>query len=499
MIIRMLTLVGVVIVLSGTLTSAWAADSDLQQVIGGGFTVAYPVGLETQAKHILDVAKESITPSMEINKQMVSFLANADSMAVDIATLLGCVEKQPKAREYLLAYKSRSEALIQCFTNIRLVRKADAVVAGGLDAGILRVGYDKDKDEFSMIIDTDDASPDKVKRSYFPIFVNADGSIRAEKKLGEMAIDFMGSNKRMIIAPVHETVASLMVKDLNLYYPFARWFNEGVSAWVCRQVIAKTDPRLAKTAGDLFAVGATAAKYRDKVNFLAWPQRAFENQRDPDSDPAMEVAQTQYAIEMITNLLGKNGSQILPKIMREVSFNSNADTTTILAAINKVTGKDFKPTLMTYVPKAIRDGIASGEPKKLTARAEALVGEKKLGDAAAKLKLALRMTPADVNARLNLAWIERELGSRLDAEIQVFVAARLMDQGEHSFHLYGASLEGNYILGRFAILMGNLEYAKKFLEPVLEAKPDHAEAKKAMEEIKSLERAAGAPSAEAAK
>jgi len=491
---RTLIFIGAVLTLSVGLTSACAAQTEFKEITGGGFVVAYPAGLETQAKRTLDMAKEAITPCMDVNRQIVSFLSNSEGMASDIAALLGYQEKQPRAKEYLLAYKSRSEALIQCFGNIRLVRKADAVVAGELDAGILQVSYDKDKDEFNMTIDTENVSQEKLKRSYFPVFINADGTIRAEKKLGEMAVDFMGSNKTMVIAPVHDTVASLMAKDLNLYQPFARWFNEGVSAWISRQVIAKTDPRLAKLASDLFAVSPASTKYRDKANFIAWPQRAFENQRSPSSDPALETAQTQYAIEMISGLLGKNGSQILPKIMREVNFNSNADTDTILAAIKKVTAKDFRPTFMTYVPKAIRDGIAAGEPKKLIAKAEALVGEKKLADAAAKLKLALQMTPADVNARLNLAWIERELGSRLDAEIQVFLAARLLDQGKHSFHMYGESLEGNYILGRFAILMGNLEYAKKFLEPVLQAKPDHADARKAMEEIKSLEKAVGAPS-----
>ena len=435
---RTLALAGMMVAMSWVVTVARAAETQLKQLTGGGFTVAYPAGLETQAKHILDMAQEAITPSMDVNKQMVGFLADADSMATDIAAMLGYQEKQPKAKEYLLAYKSRSEALIQCFGNIQLIKKADAVVAGGLDAGILQVSYDKDKDEFNMTIDADDASPETLKRSYFPIFVNADGSIRAEKKLGEMAVDFMGSSKTMIIAPVHETVASLMVKDLNLYHPFARWFNEGVSAWITKQVIAKTDPKLAKMADDLFGVKPVSAKYRETVNFIAWPQRAFENQRDPGADPALEIAQTQYAIEMISNLLGKNGSQILPQIMREVNFNSNADTDTILAAIKKVTGKDFRPTFMTYVPKAIRDGIAAGDPKKLTTKAEALVGEKKLADAAAKIKLALQMNPLDVNARLNLAWIERELGSRLDAEIQVFIAARLMDEGKHSFHMYGA-------------------------------------------------------------
>ncbi|MCL5103813.1 MAG: hypothetical protein M1133_06820 [Armatimonadetes bacterium] len=468
-----------------------AAESTLKELTDGKVTVSYHAGMEAQAKHILEIAKQSIEPSLDINQRIVDLLSNVDSISKDIANLLGYEEKQAEAKARLTAYKQKSEALIQCFSHIRLIKKADAVATGGVDAGILQVRYSEDKDEFNMTVNLEEVDSSKVSRTYFPVFVNADGTVRAEKKLGEMAVDFLGSSKAMIIAPVHDTVGYIMTQGLNLYHPFSRWFNEGVSGWITRQVVTKVDPKLARLANDLFAVGGPSKALREKVNLLAWPQPSFQNRRSDDFDPAIESAQTQYSIEAISNLLGKNGLRDLPKIMREVDFNPNADTDTICVAIKKVTGKDFKTTLMGYVPQAIRDGIQSGEPKKLVARAEGLVQEKKWADAVSKLKLALRMTPDDANMRLNLAWLEREVGDRLDSEIQVFLAARLLKQGNHSFHLLGESLEGNYVLGRFAIMMGNLEYAKKFLQPVLEAKPDHADAKRAMEEIAKLEAAAG--------
>jgi tetratricopeptide (TPR) repeat protein len=223
------------------------------------------------------------------------------------------------------------------------------------------------------------------------------------------------------------------------------------------------------------------------VDLLSWPQRAFQNFRSPDFDPALETAQTQFSIRVISDLLDKNGALTLPRIMKEVNFNPNADTDTICAAIKKVTSKDFKSVLLDYVPADIREGIKSNEAPKLAKRAEELVAEKKLSDAADKLRKALTMNPHDANARLNLAWIERETGNRLDSEIQIFVAARLLTNGSHSFHLYGESIEGNYVLGRLAILMGNIEYAKKLLQPVIEANPDHADAKRAIDEIEKLE------------
>lgn len=475
----------------GVTTGAWSAEGELRKVTGHGFTVSYPAGTENQAKRLLGLAKESIGPSIEINKQISSFLTDPDSISRDIAFLLGYPEKQDKAKTYLLAFKTKSDAMVQCFSNIRLIKKADAITAGTIDAGVLQVTYDKERDEFNMMMSPGELSPDKIKQSFFPVFLNSDGTIRAEDKLDELAVDFMGSNKAMIIAPIHETVATLMAKDLSLYQPFSRWFNEGVSGWITRHVVTKHDPKLAKLANDIFVVNPNSVKLKDKVNFLSWPQRAFQNLRDPGYDPALESAHTQYAIEMITSILGKDGVQDLPKIMREVNFNPNADSDTVINAIKVATGKDAKPTFMSYVPKAVRDGLASGDPKKLLAHAETLAGEKKWSEAAAKIRQALQMTPENVNARLNLACISRELGLKLDSEIHVFLAARLVKQGNHSFHIYSDSLEGNYVLGRFAILMGNLEYAKKFLQPILTANPNHADAKRAMEEIKALEAAAG--------
>ena len=474
------------------LTSAiFAADAEHKQISEAGITVSYPAGLDTQAKHMLTLAKELIVPSLSINKQMVAFLQNTDSMSKDVAELLGYEEKQDKVKTYMLAYKMKSEALVQCFSNIELVKKSEAAAKGGFDAGVLQVTYDKVKDEFNMVMGLDNVSPEQLKASRFPVFVNADGTIRAEKKIGEMAVDFMGSNRTMIIAPLHDAVGSLMAKDLNLYHPFSRWFNEGVSAWITRYVVSKTDPKLATMASDLFSVNENSKKLREQVNFLCWSQPAFQNQRSPDFNLALESAQTQYAVEAVSDMLGKNAVQNLPKIMREVNFNPNADNKAILQAIKKITGRDFEPTFMSYVPSNIRSGIKSGQAKSLLAKAEKFTNEKKWAEAASNIQLALQMVPDDVNARLNLAWLQRESGMRLSSELQVFLAARLIRQGQHKFHMYAESIEGNYIMGRFAIMMGNLEFAKKILTPVVELKPDHQDAKRALEEISVLEKAAG--------
>jgi len=481
-------IIGVVCILAIALMgSCYAADSDLKQMSDAGITVSYPPNMESQAKKVLDIAKKQILPAVEINKQLASLLNDPTAIASDIATLLGADELQDKTRARLDAYKQKSLALVGCFSNIRLMETAAAAATEGVDAGALQIRYIKDTDEFKMGLDLNNLTPDVIKRSYYPIFINADGKIRSQDKIAEMAIDQLGSTKAMLLAPVHETIVYMITDQLNLYHPFTRWFTEGVSGWVTRKIIVKLNPKLASLVDQVFMPGAKAKSLKDKVNFAAWPQTAFQNHEEPYIDAEMEVIQTQYAVEAITNLLGGNRSKDLAKIIGILKYNANADSDTICSAIKETMKVDFKKTLLTYVPPDIQFGIDTGEAKKLVSRAEKLVAEKKWTKAEAQLRQALLMAPTDVNARLNLAWIERENNERHDSELQVFLAARLLKQQKYQFHLFVSSLEGNYVLGRLAIMLGNLEYAKKFIEPILQAQPNHQDAKRAMEEIKSLE------------
>lgn len=473
----------------GLATVACSAEN-LKQISGGGITVSYPDGLEAQAKKVMAIAQSTIKPSLEVHRQITSLLANPDAMADDITKMMGVEEKKELTRTRLASFATKSAVLTAAFSNIRLVRKASAVATNGIDGGAMQLRYSKEKDEFNVAFDDTDASPDKLKNSFFPVIVNPDGTIRSEARLGEIALDFLGSGSALAIAPVHETVSYLIADSLKLYHPLARWFNEGVSGYVTRRVIAKYSPKLVPVANSLFAVSEESQKLRDKVNLYSWPQSAYISKDPEDFDSKMETANTQFAIELVSNLLAKAGPEALPKIMGNLVYVGNPDTEAICAAIQKVTGIEFKPMLMSYVPEQVRKGMASGEAARLVAQAEEQVKAKKWQDAAASLRQALEMTPDDVNARLNLAWIEREFGRRKDSELQVFLLAGLLKQQQYKFSVFVPAVEANYVMGRLAILMGNLQAARQFLEPVLQYKPDHADAKRAIDEVRKLEEAA---------
>ena len=469
---------------------ACLGGENLKQLSSGGITVSYPDGLDAQAKKVMAVAQSTIKPSIAVHQQTVALLGDVDGLSSDICKNLGADEKKDTVKTRLQSFKDKSTALIAGFSNIRLVRKANAVATEGVDAGVLQLRYVKDKDQFNLVFDQQDSSAEKLKRSYFPVIVNGDGTIRSEDKLGQMALDFLGSGDPMAIAPLQETISYMIAEPLKIYHPLTRWFNEGVSGWLTRQMISKHYPKLNNMATSLFAVNPQSQQLKDKVNLFAWPQAAYQNREKPFFDANLETVQTQYAIEAISNLLAKPGAPMLPKIMGDLNYVGNPSTDAICAAIQKTTGTDFKQVLMSYVPRDVRNGIATGEAVKLTATAEELVGKKKWADAAEDLRKALAMTPDDANARLNLAWIEREINQRRDSELQVFLTAALLKQQKYSFHMYAYAVEANYVMGRLAIMTGDIQSAKQFLEPVLQYMPDHPDAKRAMEEISKLEESA---------
>ena len=469
---------------------AAAPPPELKKLSEAGITVSYPAGMEAQAKKVMQIARQSIKPAIESHRKSAALIGDVDTMAKGIVTLLGRDEKLDETQNRLRGYKDKSTALAACFSNIRLVKKTVAAGAGTIDAGVLSVAYIVDKDEFKMTLAADLSDQEKVSKSYFPVIVNPDGSIRSESKLGEMALQFLGSGDIIVIAPVHETVGYIIAEQLKFYHPFARWFNDGVSGWVARAVVTKADAKLGATMAKLIAVSDPSKNVHDKINLYSWPQTAFQNRNDPNFDPRQESAKTQYSVELISDLLGKDGAKLLPKIMNELSYSGNPDTESICKAIDKVTGKNSKAALLAHVPKEIRDGIESGEAAKLIAKAKELAKKNEWQGGVDSLRKALEMTPNDTGARLNLACLVREIGDRRDSEFQVFIVAALLKQGKQPFDWYVDTLEGRYVLARLAMLVGNLESARGFLQPLIEQKPDHPDAKRLLDEIDKLEKSA---------
>jgi hypothetical protein len=230
------------------------------------------------------------------------------------------------------------------------------VAKGELDAGAVKVQYDKESDDFNIALASINIDKDTLNRSFYPVFVNADGTIRSEDKFANMAISALGSSKAVIIGPVHETVNHIIGDEMKLFYPFTRWFNEGVSGWVTKRVITKNEPTLTPLVDEIFNVSPGSKRLRDKVNLPVWPQFAFQYRKAPYFEPNLEAAQTQYSVELVSNLLGGNREDQLSKIITEIKYGNYVDNNKICEVIKKVTGVDFKKKLMEYVPKDVKQG-----------------------------------------------------------------------------------------------------------------------------------------------
>ncbi len=250
-----------------------------------------------------------------------------------------------------------------------------------------------------------------------------------------------------------------------------------------RRVITKIEPKYTGLVNELIG---TASKYKhlqDKVNLISWPQGAFQISDKGRLVPELEAAKALFAVELISNILGKNGDSLLPKIMSLINYNPDADTDTICQAVQKITKKDCKAMLMAYVPNSLK----SLDSSKLIAQAEEFARQKKWKEAADKLRTALEIDPLNVNARINLAWLEREIDDNLSSEMNIFISARLLKQGLHNYKSFVPAVENYYVLGRLSILFGDIEGAKKYLDTVIELKPDHKDAKKALDQIKAMQ------------
>ncbi len=466
--------------------SAIVTNADTKQITESGITVYYPSNMETQAKQLMKIAKENILPGLEVHKQIIVLLSNIEKISSDIVGLLGVKEKQVVITERLLSYKRKSEALEKSFTNLKLISRADAIAKEGVDAGVLQMRYIKAEDEFDLKLDLDKVDQDRLRRSYFPVFYDKNGSIRNVNTLGSSISGILGSNKMMAVAVIHDTVGYAIADELKLYHPFARWFNEGVAGWVTKKVIASNYPKLNPIVDMIIELNPKSKELRDKINLQAWPQAPFQNRRSSNFDPQLEAASVQYSVELITKLLGTNPDNLLGRIISEIRY-LNPDTDTIIAAISKVTKKDFKPVFLAYVPDWAQGESSLIESQQLLKQAEELAMQKNWKESVNKLTRALQITPLDMNARLNLAWIEREAGDRADSEFQVFLAARLAPTGKQNIHLYGKGAERDYVMGRMAILLGDLSFARAFMMSALEQNPGHSDAKRAIEEIKAIE------------
>jgi len=463
------------------------ACAEMQKLQVGEITISYPAGYESQAKELAKAADEVIPKYREQFMQVERALSDAKGIAKRITDLLGCPKCAEIPTAVISAFQPVMPRLSGVFTDLRLYSECDLMKPGGFKEGPVRITYDPGTREFSSFLELESGAAGSDK-AFMAFAVRSDGTIRSRgQPLRDFLSGWYGNPPLMALAPLHEAAEGILVKDLGFNHAFGRWFNEGVATWVMLRVCDQLLPSsLSKEVRKKNLPGEKGKAVRGKVNLLTWPQSDLEPARF--SAEELEIGDACYpcATEAVDRML-KDKADALPKILAKLKGSRSPDTDKLCAVITEVTGRDAKKILLEYVPDEVRVGIEKGEPESLRKDAREKLRAGVYTGAVVLLSRALKMTPPDFNACLNMAWGLRKCGfGGPTSEQMIRIAAWELDTAKDKRVEVGfdrSDTEARYVIGRVLQLAGDTERAKAEFEQVLKTDPNHADARAAMKEL----------------
>ena len=156
----------------------------------------------------------------------------------------------------------------------------------------------------------------------------------------------------------HESAEIAMVHDLEIQGAFRRWFTDGSAEYIAAMCLEKS---LGKAASAEYLKDRDTAEYKDlkdKVDLLNW--RAIDFDKDMGKmEQELLSAHYAYAAQEVCGLVKRHGPETMPAIFKEISkaavihsIGKVRDEHTILDAIKRVTGEDFKARLGSYGSKS---------------------------------------------------------------------------------------------------------------------------------------------------
>jgi len=168
--------------------------------------------------------------------------------------------------------------------------------------------------------------------------------------------DIREGNKAGMVC--HESAEMAMIYDLEIQGAFRRCFTDGSAEYIAAKCLEEV---LGKDAATEHLRAQDTAKYKDlkdKVDLLNW--RAIDFDKDMGKmEQELLLAHYAYATQEICGLVKRHGPETIPAIFKEISkgavihsIGKVRDEHTILDAIKKVTGEDFKARLRSYGSKS---------------------------------------------------------------------------------------------------------------------------------------------------
>ena len=344
------------------LTMAWAAPalpaSDLKTLKAGEITVTYPSDLERQAQETLAVAQQIVAPQSATYHRLRQALADDRGVGQRIASLLGYPEYAGQGIEMLSAFLKLAEVRLAMLTHFRLYREADFGRTGTIQEGCMRISVTPDyKLSFRLRSEKYD-----LGAVFLPVIYRPGGryDLRGMLRLGgadDLAL--------MPLVGVHEAAEVIIVCRLGLHSPFARWWNEGVAAWIALKIGQELAPDLVGQYREQ-ALPKAEQESRQDINLLTWPQVSYASKGQGESDRTRNKAAYACSTQLVSRVLDDQPPDTLGKIVRTAIWNKEwvwgleANSEGLCHAIKQVTGRDAWAMLLEYTPPEMRSAFRQG-------------------------------------------------------------------------------------------------------------------------------------------
>ena len=462
------------------------AQAETQTLKAGDVTISYPSGMEQQAKDLAKVAEAVAPERIARAKHIRDAFADPKAITKKITDLMGCPESTDSGIKVVSAFSKVLDVYSGIFTDFRIYRESDLKASGGLSEGPVRLIHDPKTGEFTTNLSFG-SSMNPSDKAFTPFVVRDDGSFATRTlPLDAYVTQRLDDDLWGMLAPIHETTESILVRDLGIGHPFSRWFNEGVGNWVMLTTAAEIEPSIEKQFRPKSLPGPEDSAIKPKINLPAWPNAFLTKQNPTPDEQNLSDANYRFATEAVDRMLRGLPPDTLAKIISKLKAGQDPDSDAICRAVGDVTGRDAKGILAEYTPEHVRVGLKSGEPKLLLDQAKSAMDKNDDAEALKPLDRVAEMTPTDASVHMNLACALRRTGApKTESERHIKTAAILLSiaGGNPQMVVFGKTADSGYVLGRTIQLVGYTDQAKGIFDRVLEMDPTHADTLAALKEL----------------
>ena len=427
------------------------------------YNITAEKGLE---KYIGKVEKEicpTVNEVVAAREKSHELFKHEKEMAKEMAYLLGCEDREIYISDNMQYYLYDSHVVLTTLNNIKLISYEKAKTNPNLCVGFLSYEFVNDGVNLvfsSMISDGED------KNFYLPILIDESGNIVKKDEIVTGLATVGGTGDLKGAMTLYQIVSETIASDLKIFYPFSRWYTEGMNYKITSLLLHKVSSPVAKDFDKLFAVTKESEKLKNQVNLWVFPQINLVMKNDYDHN--LESAEIQYSCKLVNELYSKIGRDGFKKLNTELKYSELLTNEDICRIAKNVADVDLKSMLLDYIPESCANLIDTNV-NVLFNTAYDLMAENKYEEAIPVLESGLTAYPYDLNARLNLGRCYREKKDIVNSDKNIFIAANATIPGETKISIKGEANEQIYVIvGKYFYMSGSVKDAYTLLSVAYE-------------------------------